>query len=281
MEQLEGRVAVVTGAASGIGRAMATRFAAEGMKVVLADIDEHALDDAVHELRAGGADARGHVVDVSRGDDIDDLAAAALETFGAVHVVCNNAGVGVGGQLRTLQVADWEWAIGVNLWSVVHGTRVFLPLLMEQDEGHIVNTASVAGLFAPPFMGPYNATKSAVVAISETTFGELSMAGSNVGVSVLCPGWVNTRIHESERARPAHLEVARSGDDEAVSAGIRELLGSVIASGMDPAEVAAQVVDAVRTKRFYILTHGESTKAVEARMKAVINGEGPPMLMPQ
>src|SRR4051794_29088134 len=175
------------------------------MRVVLADVEAGALAAAEKELRDSGAEVLAVRTDVSNGDEVDALAQAAVDAFGAVHVVCNNAGVGGGGLMQTLTTADWEWVLGVNLWGVIHGIRAFLPILLEQEEAHVVNTASMAGLVSGPFMGPYNASKFAVVAISETLFKEMSMQGLKVGVSVLCPGWVNTNIGDSERNRPASL----------------------------------------------------------------------------
>ncbi|WP_208029214.1 SDR family NAD(P)-dependent oxidoreductase [Rhabdothermincola sediminis] len=279
MEELRGKVAVVTGAASGIGLGLAKRFGAEGMKLVLADVDEPGLRAATDELRSAGAEVIGVRTDVSDGGDVEALLDATLDVFGAVHLVCNNAGVGIGGQITGLDVKDWEWALGVNLWGVIHGMRVFLPVLLEQDEGHIVNTASVAGLFATPFMAPYCATKYAVVAISECAYHELAMQGSQVGISVLCPAWVRTNIADSERSRPAHLQVERPGDAPGAP-DLREVLREVIATGKDPSEVAQTVADAVRSKRFYVVTHRESLAAIEARMRAILDGGAPPLLMP-
>ncbi|WP_334143786.1 SDR family NAD(P)-dependent oxidoreductase [Rhabdothermincola sp.] len=279
MEELRGKVAVVTGAASGIGLGLAKRFGAEGMKLVLADVDEPGMRAAADELRSAGAEVIGVRTDVSDGGDVEALLDTALEAFGAVHLVCNNAGVGIGGQITGLDVKDWEWALGVNLWGVIHGMRVFLPVLLEQDEGHIVNTASVAGLFATPFMAPYCATKYAVVAISECAYHELAMQGSQVGISVLCPAWVRTNIADSERSRPAHLQVERPADGPGAP-DLREVLREVIATGKDPSEVAQMVTDAVRSKRFYVVTHPESLAAVEARMRAILDGGVPPLLMP-
>jgi len=281
MQELEGKVAVVTGAASGIGLAMATRFAAAGMKVVLADIEAGPVDLAAAALRSGGSEAVAVTTDVSKGEQVDALGAAALEAFGSVHLVCNNAGVGGGGQMERLTVADWEWVLGVNLWGVIHGMRVFLPLLLEQGEGHIVNTASVAGLFAAPFMGPYNASKYAVVALSETAFGELSLAGSPVGISVLCPSWVRTRIDESHRNRPDELANEPADDDAEVAAVMAEVLNNLIAGGMAPEAVADEVLEAVIRRRFYVLTHDDSRAAVAARARAIVDGGDPPLLLHQ
>jgi NAD(P)-dependent dehydrogenase (short-subunit alcohol dehydrogenase family) len=282
MQNLEGRVAVVTGAASGIGRGMAERWCAEGMKVVLADIEADALAAAERELRAGGADVVSVVTDVSSAASMDALARASVDAFGAVHLVCNNAGVGGGGMMQELTTDDWQWVLGVNLWGVIHGIRVFLPILLQQDEAHMVNTASMAGLVTGPFMGPYNATKFAVVAISETLFKEMSMQGTSVGVSVLCPGWVDTNIAESDRNRPAELSDTASGGAAAADMEpvMRDMLKKLLAGGLKPHEVAEHVADAVRSNRFYVLTHPEMKPSIETRTADILedrNPSGPPM----
>ena len=279
MQHRSGKVAVITGAASGIGLAMAHRFGADGMRLVLADIEADALERAATALRAAGVHVATHVTDVSKGDEVDALGQAALDAFGAVHLVCNNAGVGGGGQMDALTTADWEWVLGVNLWGVIHGMRVFLPLLIEQGEGHIVNTASVAGLFSAPFMGPYNASKFAVVALSETAFNELKLSGSEVGISVLCPSWVQTRIHESACNRPDELRNPAAGDDR--ESIVAEAIAGLIAGGISPEAVADQVADAVDVGRFYILTHPDSVAMVRQRMEAILDGGVPPFLLPQ
>jgi NAD(P)-dependent dehydrogenase (short-subunit alcohol dehydrogenase family) len=270
MDQLQGKVAVVTGAASGIGRALAERFGAEGMNVVLADIDGDGLDVAVQSLLEGGVAVVGHVTDVSDGDDIEDLAAATLDTFGAVHVLCNNAGIGGGGVVAGFDVESWRRVIEVDLWSVLHGMRVFLPILMEQGEGHVVNTASVAGLFAPPFTGPYAVSKFGVVAISESAFRELEMFAPGVGISVLCPGWVKTNI----------AGALSTGDaaDNPMAQMMSDALRQYIDTGMAPSEVADKVVDAIRARRFYILTHDTSHVLVRKRMEAIVEGGDPPTI---
>jgi NAD(P)-dependent dehydrogenase (short-subunit alcohol dehydrogenase family) len=282
MQNLEGRVAVVTGAASGIGRGMAERWCAEGMKVVLADIEADALAAAERELRAGGADVVSVVTDVSNAASMDALARASVDAFGAVHLVCNNAGVGGGGMMQELTTDDWQWVLGVNLWGVIHGIRVFLPILLQQDEAHMVNTASMAGLVTGPFMGPYNATKFAVVAISETLFKEMSMQGTSVGVSVLCPGWVDTNIAESDRNRPAELSDTASGGAAATDMQpvMRDMLKQLLAGGLKPHEVAEHVADAVKSGRFYVLTHPEMKPSIETRTTDILedrNPSGPPM----
>jgi NAD(P)-dependent dehydrogenase (short-subunit alcohol dehydrogenase family) len=221
MQELEGRVAVVTGGASGIGLALARRFAGEGMRVVIGDVEEPALKGAVDELTEGGADVVGVVTDVTDPDQVEELARAAEQAFGAIHIACNNAGVGAGGLSWEAPLETWQWVIGVNLWGVIHGIRSFVPRIIEQRAGHVVNTASVAGLVAAPFMGPYNASKHAVVALSETLHHELAMMAPHVKVSVLCPAWVNTRIGESERNRPPNLAVERGEQESAMQSGLR------------------------------------------------------------
>jgi len=201
MKDLQGKVAVITGGASGIGRAVADRAAAEGMKIVLADIEEGPLKAAEDELTSNGVEAVGVVTDVADAASVRTLRDRALDRFGAVHLVHNNAGIGLGGPIWEVSEEDWRWILGVNLWGVIHGVATFTPLLIEQGEGHIVNTASVAGLIATPFLGPYNATKQAVVAISETLFKDLQAVGAPVGVSVLCPGFVRTRNGTDRRGR--------------------------------------------------------------------------------
>ena len=264
MDDLEGKVAVVTGAASGIGRALADRWADSGMKVVLADIEQGPLDAARDELDAAGADVLAVCTDVADGDQVDALAAATIEHFGAVHLVCNNAGVGGGGLSWEASREDWGWVLGVNLWGVVHGIRAFVPHLVAQDEGHVVNTASIAGFAYGPFMGPYNASKAAVVAISETLKAELAMQGSKVGVSVLCPGWVNTRIHESDRNRPGGPV-----QSDLMDMG-REAMKQVIAGGKPPAEVANLVAAAVREGTTHIFTGDEWIGLARGRMETVL-----------
>ncbi len=276
MESVEGKVAVVTGAASGIGLGLAQRFAQAGMSVVLADIEEEALATAVGDLADSGAEAIGVRTDVSHAAEVDALRDAAVERFGTVHVVCNNAGVAGGGLLWETSLEDWQWVLGVNLWGVVHGLRSFVPLLREQREGHVVNTASMAGLTSPPFMGVYNASKHAVVTLSETLYAELAMEQSPVGVSVLCPGWVNTRIHESERNRPEDLpgRMPPEGATDDTPA-MREVLVSLLASGLEPADVADLVLDAVLHERFYVLTHPEWKPMIARRVDQIVNDRAP------
>lgn len=271
MEDLAGKVAVVTGAASGIGLALSRAFVAEGMSVVLADIEQDALDAAVAGF-PDGAEVLAVRCDVSDPAAVDALRDAAVERFGTVHVVVNNAGVSTGGPIWAHTPEDWDWVLGVNLYGVVNGVRSFTPSLIEQGEGHIVNTASMAGLSSPPFMGVYNVSKHAVVTLSETLFGDLALAGAEgVGVSVLCPGWVQTRIHEAARNRPDGVVA----DPEGPSAGFAEVAAALIAGGLDPDDVARQVVDAIRHRRFYILTHPEWKPMISGRVERIV-GESDP-----
>jgi NAD(P)-dependent dehydrogenase (short-subunit alcohol dehydrogenase family) len=275
MENLTGKVAVITGAASGIGKAVALRAAAEGMRVVLADIEESSLKEADGEVAARGAETLTVVTDVSDADSVRALRDRSLEAFGAVHLVHNNAGVGGGGPIWDVPEQDWRWILGVNLWGVVHGVATFVPLLIEQGEGHVVNTASIAGLTTAPFLGPYNATKQAVVAISETLFKDLQATGvSGVGVSVLCPGFVRTRIAESSRNRPSWAP-ERVADDTEGAETLRSAIGDMIASGIAPDDVAAQVLDAVRTNTFYIRTHPELDAAIATRFSEILETRPP------
>ncbi|HVM10369.1 MAG TPA: SDR family NAD(P)-dependent oxidoreductase [Acidimicrobiales bacterium] len=272
MKQLGGKVAVVTGAASGIGKATATAFAREGMKVVLADVDEAALEKAAAELAEAGHEVLAVTTDVSKGEAMDALASRTVDEFGTFHVVHLNAGVATGGLSWTLTERDWQWTLGVNLWGVIHGIRAFVPRLVEQGEGHVVNTASMAGLTSPPFMGPYNVSKHAVVTLSETLFKELQMSGGKVGVSVLCPGWVNTGIGESSRNRPVELQNEEAAASIDLGAGA---LKGVLENGLQPEVVAQMVVDAVQTRRFYILTHDDWLPMIDARFDDIREQRSP------
>jgi len=271
MEQLQGKVAVITGAASGIGLAMARRAAAEGMRLVLADIETEPLVQAEKDLAGTGAEVLGVVTDVSDYTSVELLRNRAVERFGAVHLVHNNAGVGAGGLLWEISEAEWRWVLGVNLWGVVHGIRAFVPLMVEQGEGHVVNTASLAGLVSTPFMGPYNASKHAVVTISETLAKDLRLVGSPVGVSVLCPAFVKTKIDQSDRNRPDWAPVGDSPGREQIQEAIHQL----VAGGIEPTLVADRVLQAVREDTFYILTHEDSAPAVATRMHDILEGRAP------
>jgi NAD(P)-dependent dehydrogenase (short-subunit alcohol dehydrogenase family) len=278
MDHFAGKIAVITGAASGIGRAVALRAAAEGMKIVLADIEERPLYETARTLSGAGTDVIAVVTDVSDASSVEELRDRALDKFGGVHLVHNNAGVAAGGPLWTVSESDWRWILGVNLWGVINGIRAFVPMLSAQGEGHVVNTASVAGLVSPPLMGPYNAAKHAVVTISETLYCDLRLSGSNVGVSVLCPGHVRTNIADSERNRPPWARAAADSGRSPIALQLQTAVRRQLAAGIDPASVAETVLDAVRTNRFYILTHPEWNIAVETRMHDILAGRAPTSL---
>jgi NAD(P)-dependent dehydrogenase (short-subunit alcohol dehydrogenase family) len=261
MDDLPGRVAVITGGASGIGRAMAARFAGGGMHVVIADVERGPLEATAAELGVTGVQT-----DVSDAAQVQTLANDVMERFGRVDLLCNNAGVGGGGDVIDLGLADWAWVLGVNLWGVIHGLTAFLPHLVDNPAGgHIVNTASMAGLAAFPGAAPYCASKFAVVGLSESLLGELRQRGVNVGVSVLCPGFVRTNIFTSQRNRPDALKVADRGPMTAARAANVELVRLVEALAIPPEEVAEAVLGAVLEDRYWILTHPELLEAIEER----------------
>ena len=245
-------MAVVTGAASGIGLALAERFAAEGMKVVMADIETAALDTAAAAVQAKASTVLAVRVDVSRAEDIERLARETYAAFGAAHLVCNNAGVAVIGAVHEHSLADWQWVMGVNLRGVIHGVRAFVPrMLAGGDEGHIVNTASMAGLTTAPFMSVYDVTKHGVVALSESMYKEFEATGAPIGVSVVCPGPIDTRIMRSSRNRPP--ELAEEGKPGPMAQAFGQGLADRLARGYAPSEVAEQVLRGIREKRFYIV----------------------------
>mgnify|MGYP006273832411 CR=1 FL=1 len=257
MRDLGGKVAVVTGGASGIGRAMAEAFRDAGMQVVIADVEEAPLQATANELGVYG-----HRVDVTSAEAMDRLADDVRSRFGTCHLLCNNAGVGGGGRLEELTLKDWKWVIDVNLWGVVHGLQAFLPMMLANpDGGHVVNTASMAGLSPLPGAAPYSATKYAVVGISETMRAELE--GTAVGVSVLCPGFVRTNIFASQRNRPTELR----NDEKKKAARVAndEMIRMVEQTAIDPRSVAATVLEAVREGRFWIFTHPDLLQAVREK----------------
>jgi NAD(P)-dependent dehydrogenase (short-subunit alcohol dehydrogenase family) len=273
MRELKGKVAVVTGGASGIGRAMAERFAREGMKIVLADIEAAPLAQARDEIGRGGVEVIAVRTDVSRWEQVQELARQTFDAFGTAHIVCNNAGIASGGEAAwETPLADWEWTIGVNLWGVIHGVRAFVPRLVEQGEGHIVNTASIAGLVTVPGMSAYCVTKEGVVALSECLHHDLTMrAEGKVKVSVLCPAWVRTRISESERNRPAPLPGDSPGDPDEQQKLLAGAVRAAVAAGIPADIVAEKVLRAVVEDRFWILTHPRTKKMIEKRMRGILD----------
>jgi NAD(P)-dependent dehydrogenase (short-subunit alcohol dehydrogenase family) len=267
MKDLKGKTAAITGGGSGLGRAMALAFAAEGMKVALADVDQKGLDETGSLL--GGALLFSQKVDVSREGDVQ----AFCNRIEKPWLVCNNAGVSTLGAAWEQSVGDWQWILGVNLWGVIHGVRAFVPRLIAQGEGHVVNTASVSGLISPPGSSGYNVTKHAVVTFSETLLHDLREHGSAVGVSVLCPAYVPTGIADSERNRPAGLSSApRSERTKAREANLKKAVASGRLSADD---VAKAVVAAVKEDRFYILTHPRIKGAIQARLDDILNQRAP------
>jgi NAD(P)-dependent dehydrogenase (short-subunit alcohol dehydrogenase family) len=275
MKEFKGKVAVITGAASGIGRGIAERCVREGMKVVLADIDEANLRKAETELKASGASVLGVRTDVSKRSDVELLARQALDAFDQVHLLFNNAGVAAGGPPWEATWNDWEWVIGVNFWGVLHGVKVFTPLMLAQNtEGHIVNTSSTAGLIVGGISAPYSVAKHAVAALSESLFLTLQQRKSLLKVSLLCPGLVRTDIVNAERHRPEELR----NEPVEMTAEMRASLAAFKAAldlSMPPAQVAGVVFDAIQKEQFYILTHPEWTEVIQLRTENLLRMENP------
>lgn len=275
MQDLEGKVAVITGAASGIGRGIARAVARARMRLVLADVDEGGIAEIASELRDGGAEVLGVRTDVRHASELDALARATLDAYGAVHLVCNNAGVLVGGHAWEKTDDDWRWVIDVNLFGVVNGLRSFVPILIDQGEpAHIVNTASVGGFMIGPYLSPYIVSKHAVVALTESVFHELAALGAPVKISVLCPGAIDTGITDSERVRPAdRAETAalRSPAEKAFD----EMLRTGVSAGMPADEVGDIVLDGVRAERFWIYTHPIVAAPIRDRAESIVNGTDP------
>jgi len=278
MKDFQGKVAVVTGAASGIGRALAEKSVQEGMKVVLADVEESALKQAEEDLQASGARVLAVRTDVSQSGEVEALAKITYDTYGAVHLLFNNAGVAGGTTVWESSLADWQWVLGVNLWGVIHGVHFFVPRMLAQDsEGHIVNTASSAGLMTSSGQGMYKVSKHGVVTLSETLSCELAARGAKLKTSVLCPEWVNTRILDAERNRPQALanapqEQHTSPEMVAALQALREWLAK---EGMPPSQVAERVFDAIRQEQFYIFTHPTTKYVVQLRMEDILQERMP------
>jgi len=277
VKEFRDKVAVITGAASGIGRGLAERCAQEGMKVVLADIEEEALAQAEKELKTTGASVLAVLTDVSKAGDIESLARKTLDTFGAIHLLFNNAGVGVFTNIWESTVADWKWVIDVNLWGVIHAIRTFVPIMLEQDtECHIINTSSASGLISSPSLGVYKVTKHGVVSLSETLYHELAQRGAKVKVSVLCPGLVSTRVMDCERNRPVELQNDTNVEVSAESRASEQAIRQSVSSGISPQEGADCVFTAIRDVKFYMIKDSEKWKPlVQRRMEDIIQDRNP------
>jgi NADP-dependent 3-hydroxy acid dehydrogenase YdfG len=275
MKEFTGRVAVITGAGSGFGREFARIGAGLGMKLVLADIQGNALEAVAAELRGAGAEVLALRIDVSKAADMEMLAEKTFETYGAAHLLFNNAGVGAGGFVWENSVADWEWVLGVNVWSVIHGIRLFVPRMIAQgDECHVVNTASVAGLLSAQTMAVYNVSKHSVVTLSETLYQDLRVAKANIGVTVLCPAFVSTGIAASERNRPAELQSDQPltpSQKIAAAATIK----AVESGRLTAADVAAKTFDCIRENKFYCITHPKILGSVELRLQDILAQRNP------
>ena len=279
IDEFSGRVAVITGAASGFGLEAARQAAALGMRLVLVDIDRAALDGVATALRDGGSEVLDVALDVARAGEMDALGAAVFERFGAPHLVFNNAGVGAGGLIWEHSAHDWDWVIGVNLMGVAHGVRVFVPRMLAAARhdpayrGHIVNTASMAGLLSPPNMGAYNVSKHAVVGLSETLYHDLRLVTEQIGASVLCPYFVPTAILDSHRHRPAELPAQQATGSQRLA---HAMLGKAIEAGrVGAAEVVSAVFAAVRADRFYVYSHPGALGAVRTRLEDIVGGRNP------
>lgn len=280
MQSFSEKTCVITGAGSGLGREFALLAAKLGMRLVLADVQQDALKQTEASATALGADVLSHVCDVRRGNEVESLAQAAVKRFGAIHVVFNNAGVGAGGLIWESTQQDWEWVLGVNLWGVIHGVRVFTPLMLASAkanpnfEGHIINTASMAGLLTPPAMGIYNVSKHAVVALTETLYHDLSLIDAPIGVSVLCPYFVPTGISHSDSVRPSDTQATTQPTrSQQISQAMLEK--AVSAGKVSAAEVAQITFDAIKAGQFYIYSHPQALGNVERRMQDILQAHNP------
>jgi NAD(P)-dependent dehydrogenase (short-subunit alcohol dehydrogenase family) len=279
IQDFKGKTAVLTGAGSGFGLECARQGAQRGMNLVLVDVQQDALDKATAELEATGVQVLSRRVDVSSKDQMESLAEQVAQRFGAPHFVFNNAGVGSAGMVWENSVRDWEWVLGVNLWGVIHGVRLFTPMMLaaaRQDphwRGHIVNTASMAGLLTPPNMGIYNVSKHAVVSLTETLYQDLRLVTDQVSASVLCPYFVATGISQSHRNRPAELADEKATQSQLIGQAMTE---KAVSSGkVSAAEVAHKVFEAVTEDRFYIFSHPRALGNVRSRMESIVNQTNP------
>ena len=280
ISNFQGKTAVLTGAGSGFGLECARIAAGLGMNVVMVDVQQDALDKAAAEITALGAQVLAQRVDVSNAQAMQSLADAVKARFGAPHFVFNNAGVGAGGLVWENSVADWEWVLGVNLWGVVHGVRLFTPMMLEAAkadptyQGHIVNTASMAGLLTPPNMGIYNVSKHAVVSLTETLYQDLHLVSDQISASVLCPYFVPTGISQSHRNRPTDLAADKPTASQLIGQAQSD---KAVGSGkVSAADVAQKVFDAVASDQFYIYSHPQALGNVQSRMEAIVMGQNPP-----
>jgi NAD(P)-dependent dehydrogenase (short-subunit alcohol dehydrogenase family) len=280
ISDFKGKTAVLTGAGSGFGLECARIGARLGMQLVLVDVQQDALDKAAAEMTQAGAQVLARRVDVSRADQMEALAQAVAQRFGAPHFVFNNAGVGAGGLVWENTVADWDWVLGVNLWGVIHGVRLFTPMMLEAAkkdpswQGHIVNTASMAGLLTPPNMGIYNVSKHAVVSLTETLYQDLRLVTDQVGASVLCPYFVPTGISQSHRNRPGELAAAKPTKSQLIGQAMSD---KAVGSGkVTAAEVAQRVFDAIAADQFYVFSHPKALGNVKSRMEAIVDVRNPP-----
>ena len=280
ISNFKGKVAVLTGAGSGFGLECAKIGAQLGMKLVLVDVQKDALDASQAQMQALGAEVMARLVDVSKEGQMQALANDVQQKFGAPHFVFNNAGVGAGGLVWENTVADWEWLLGVNLWGVVNGVRMFTPMMLDaaskdpEFQGHIVNTASMAGLLTPPNMGIYNVTKHAVVALTETLYQDLKLVSDQISASVLCPYFVPTGISQSHRNRPSQLKADKPTKSQLIGQAMSD---KAVGSGkVSAADVAKMVFDAIEQDQFYIYSHPKALGNVQHRMEAIVQGHNPP-----
>ncbi len=276
MQNLDQKVAVITGAAEGIGKALAVALAAQGMKLVLADINADMLNKAVAELKEKGAEVIGVRTDVAKSSEVAALADAAFAHYGKVHLLINNAGVAMAKNAWETTEDDWNWVMGINVFGVTHALRAFIPrMLAGGEEGHIVNTASIAGLISVPSLASYNVSKFGVVTLSEGLHHDLTLRGANIKVSVLCPGWVNTRITDSERNREHQSDMSQL---DKVSLKTGAVIIKAVQAGISPEQVAGATIDAIKNQQFYILTHPHTLQGVEIRMQDVLQNRAPTLL---